>query len=180
MSGYTRAESTVETHAGETLTVSLTLSREQVGNIAVDVMLIDAEVLLYGKSQGTGPRTLSSIPAGQHIVVARARGYADGTMPVALGMDETARVSLALADGGAFTGTVLFTQAATENYITYAGLTYADAPDEYYATSVSRPRALSWVAGAVAGVAALASGVVWLDVGGVHIFPSGGGVSGTF
>lgn len=208
MSGYTRAQSTVETHAGETLTVNLTLAREQVGNITVDVMPLDAEVLLDGKSQGAGPRTLSSIPAGAHTVVARARGYADGTMPVALGADETARVNLslvpraplgqrlgldkvpwakvgagtglALVAGGAFTGAVLFNQAATENYTTYAGLTYADSPDEYYATSVSAPRTLSWVAVAVGGVATIASGLVWLDVGGVHLFPNGGGVSGTF
>lgn len=208
MNGYTQAQSSVEMHAGEVLTVSLTIERAQVGNIAVDVVPVDAEVLLDGKVQGTGPRTLSSVPAGAHVVVARARGYADGTMPVALAADETARVNLSLTRqaplgqrmglnrvpwgevvlgtgltlvaGGGVTGAVIFNHTAVQNYGTYSGLTYADSPDEYYAKSVATPRTLGWVAIIGGGLATLGAGAVWLDVGGVHIFPSGNGVAGTF
>lgn len=208
LDGYSRAQSSVQTHAGEVLTVSLELVRAQVGNIAVDVTPVEAEVLLDGKAQGTGPRTLSSVPAGSHTIVARARGYVDGTMPVALGVDETARVSLSLTKqapfaqraglttvpwgkvalgagltivaGGGAGGAVLTNRAATQNYATYSELTYLDAPDEYYAKSVATPRALTWVSIVGGSLAAVGAGFVWLDVGGVHLFSTGNGVAGTF
>ncbi len=210
LDGYTQSQSTVETHAGETLTVSLTVTRQQVGNIAVDVTPVAAEVLLDGKSQGTGPRTLSSIPSGAHTVVARLHGYADGTMPVALGPDDTAHVSLSLVRqapltqrlglnkvpwakvgagtgltllaGGAAVGAVFLNNEAIANYGTYASLTYADSPDAYYSANVGTPRTLAWAALGGGALATLGAGLVWMDVGGVHVFAGSKtvGVSGTF
>ena len=206
--GYLPAQASVTIEPGQPLAVTLTLARQQVGTIAVDVTPVTAAVYLDGEPEGSGPRTLGTIPIGPHSVTARLRGYTEGSQPVIVAPDTISRVTLSLAPlpslhqrmatskvrwtkvgdatgltliaGGAFTGAYLLNRSAQLNYATYLQLNYQDSPEVYYKLYVQTPRTISWVIAGTGALCLLGSGVYWLEAGGVHLHATPTGIAGTF
>lgn len=164
--------------------VSVQLVEVDLGQLAISVQPLDAELRLDDRPIGVGPMTLDAVPTGQHTVTATAPGYLDEAVTVAVVQGETVRADLVLTErpslaarvglnrvrwgtvgvgaaliGGAATMGILSMQQRQlyrSNYDLYLGLTYADQPEAFYADNVARPRTRS--IGLMAGAGVLAVG----------------------
>lgn len=170
--GYARATAEVKLNYGESLPYTLTLSAIEAGNVAVNVRPFDAEVFIDGTRRGSGPLTVNGLPAGLHQVVAKAKGYEPGQVPVTVKGGETARVDLSLLPAKSFvertgldrvdwprvgvgaglgavaaaSGALAATQflAADAGYAGYLALDYSQQPDVFYDEYVQRPTVLAY------------------------------------
>jgi len=99
---YTQA---VYVRGGQVVTITARLSPnapspvpDTTGEIMVVSTPAGAELFLDNTFRGVTPATLSDIPAGSHIVMARQAGYADASQAVTVTGGESTPVALGLAE----------------------------------------------------------------------------------
>ena len=96
-SGYTDYTTSVTVTAGQTASVSATLTVQQTtGAIGVTSTPSGATIVLDGINKGTTPATLTGISAGSHSLVLKKSGYADYTTSVTVTAGQVASVSATL------------------------------------------------------------------------------------
>lgn len=187
--GYRNATTDLTIQFAETVSVTLTMVREEIGNIAVGVTPLDASVWVDGLEKGTGPMTVSALPSGMHMVEAKKAGFETAKAPITVTEGNTTRVDLTLlkqaplgqrlglervpwwqvgvatgltaaAGVTAFLAVDSYTQAEG-GYAAYTQLTYADDPEAYYATNVEAPRTMATVWAVSSGVRVAGAGLLW-------------------
>jgi len=94
--GYLEQSSTVKLPAFETLTVEVTLKKEEFGTLVVDITPLEASVKVDGIDVGVGPRSIERIATGPHTVEGSSNGYHPMTLDLTVEPDQVARANLSL------------------------------------------------------------------------------------
>jgi hypothetical protein len=180
---------TVEVSLRGHVDVRLDLPAAAIGSIAITPTPFEAEVFVDGATKGTGPMTVDGLSAGVHTVSASLDGYLPAEQKVTVLPYQIVRSTLELApkpvkaakgprapeywgrvglDAGVSAAAIGFGIAgyfqydrAVDNYATYADLTYADEPENFYANEVAAPRTLSYAFIGASAASAVTAGVLW-------------------
>ncbi len=98
-SGYTDYSTSVTVTAGQTASVSATLTNQPVtGSISARSTPTGATILVDGVNKGTTPITFTGISAGSHTIVLKKTGYTDYSTSVTVTAGQTASVSATLTN----------------------------------------------------------------------------------
>ncbi|MCX6698412.1 MAG: PEGA domain-containing protein [Methanomicrobiales archaeon] len=105
-SGYADYSASVTVTAGQTASVTATLSTQQTtGSLSVSSTPSGATIVLDGINKGTTPTTLNGITAGSHAIILKKSGYADYSASVTVTAGQTASISATLG-GQQATGSI--------------------------------------------------------------------------
>lgn len=97
-SGYSDYSTSVMVSAGQTATVSATLTPiTTTGSLVVSSSPVGANVFVDGIIRGITPLTLSSVPTGSHTLLLTMNGYANYSSMVTVSAGQTATVSATLS-----------------------------------------------------------------------------------
>jgi hypothetical protein len=99
-SGYEDVTRTVTVRAGETATISETLTElaQKTGSISISSSPSGAAIYLDGIHEGTTPKTVSSVKVGSHTIKLEKSGYDDVARTVTVSAYETATISETLTE----------------------------------------------------------------------------------
>ncbi|MEA1907994.1 MAG: PEGA domain-containing protein, partial [Euryarchaeota archaeon] len=108
-SGYEAITRTVAVRAGETATISETLTKlaRETGSISASTSPSGAAVYLDGIHEGTTPKTISSVKVGPHTIKFKKSGYEDVARTFTVSAYETATVYETLTELAPETGSIL-------------------------------------------------------------------------
>lgn len=94
--GFLETSQTVSVPAFETTLVQIDLRKEEFGTLVVDVIPLEAVVLVDGVDIGAGPRTVERVATGAHRVEGVLDGYETASRDVTVEANQIARANLSL------------------------------------------------------------------------------------
>jgi len=153
-SGYVDITRTVAVGAGETATISETLTElaQETGLISISSSPSDADIYLDGTHEGTTSKTISGVTVGSHTIKLEKSGYVEAVRNVTLRAGETATVYETLTQLAQETCSISVSSSPSGAYIYLDGVykdttpaTVSDVPPGAHALKLEKYGYVEWL-----------------------------------